>query len=76
MLQDLINRHCPIIIKQVKGKISPWLTTDLKQKMNHRDKLLKKAKRNNINIDWRYYKIERNRCTKLIKEAKQNFHIN
>ena len=70
------NRHCPIIKKQIRGKISPWLTTDLKQKMNHRDQLKRKAKRNNTDQDWNCYKKEKNRCTNLIREAKQNFHKN
>ena len=42
--------------------------------MNIRDKLLRKARRSNLEIDWSSYKNQRNRVTSLVKKCKNRFH--
>ena len=37
ILLQTFNKHAPLMSKRVKGKISPWLTTDIKYEMNSRD---------------------------------------
>ena len=44
--------------------------------MNIRDKLLRKARRSNYEIDWSSYKNQRNHVTSLVKKCKNRFYNN
>ena len=44
MLLGIFNKQVPIIEKKVKDKPSPWLTSELKKKINKRDKRLRKCR--------------------------------
>ena len=44
MLLDIFIKHASIIEKKVQGKPSPWFTSELKKKMNQRDKYLRKCR--------------------------------
>ena len=61
-----------MITKKVKGRLCPWITTKVKQEMNIRDKLLRKARRTNAENDWSKYKRQRNSVTSLVKKVKNN----
>ena len=60
--------------KKVKGRLSPWITNDVKSEMNLRDRLLTKARRKNLEIDWSSYKRQRNRVISLVKKCKNKYH--
>ena len=55
-LLEIFDRNAPFIVKRVKGKFSPWLTTEIRQMMNSRDKALRKARRNNDEALWQTFK--------------------
>ena len=44
MLLGIFNKQVPITEKKVKDKPSPWLTSELKKKINKRDKRLRKCR--------------------------------
>ena len=48
ILLEAFQKHTLIINKRVHGKPSPWLTSDLKSKMNTRDKLLRKMRKTKL----------------------------
>ena len=52
ILLNVLNNNAPFISKQVKGKPSPWLTTEIKRSMNSRDSKLRKAQISKNNSDW------------------------
>ena len=62
--------------KKVKGNICPWLTKDIKNKMNDRDKMLRKARKSMQEIDWSAYKLCRNRVQAQIKKCKNQYYKN
>ena len=68
------TKHAPLTAKKVKGKLSPWLTPEVKKQMNTRDKLLRKARRSNQEFDWSSYNNQRNHVTSLVKKCKNRFH--
>ena len=68
------DKHAPLITKKVKGKLSPWLTPEVKKQMNVRDKLLRKARQSKQEIDWSSYNNQRNRVTSLVKKCKSRYH--
>ena len=76
ILTSTFNRHAPIILKRVKGRHCPWLTPEIKQHMNRRDQILRKARKSNIKSDMLSYKALRNYCNILIRNAKSNYHKN
>ena len=69
-----LERHAPEIEKRVKGKSSPWLNREIKKEMNHRDQLLRKAKKSNLDTDWAAYKKKRNYVTNAIKRCRNFFY--
>ena len=76
ILQTVYNDFCPFITKKVKGKLSPWLTDDIKKLMNERDKLLRKYRStNNRPLKDQLkeqFKLKRNLVNSAIKTAKSN----
>ena len=44
VLTHIFQRHAPVIVRKVRGKPAPWLSTDVKNLMNERDKLLRKSR--------------------------------
>ena len=74
ILSTTFDLHAPFMTKNIKGKICPWLTIEIKACMNERDKMLRFARRNNTELNWKAYKNLRNRCTNLVKKAKQDHY--
>ena len=75
-LTAIINRHAPLKEKNVRGKLSPWLTTSLRNKMHERDYLLKVGRRTCSEKDWSIYKRARNNVTYSIRESKAQYFRN
>ena len=69
-LLAVFDKHAPIIQKRVKGSQSPWLSTDIKDVMNDRDKMLRRARKSKCEHDWTSYRHLRNQCTNKVKKAK------
>ena len=65
-----INHHAPIISKKVKGKISPWLTQEIKTQMNYRDYLHRKFLKSKLANDFDSFKVQRNKVNSLVRKAK------
>ena len=63
-------------MKQVKGRPCPWLNSEIKSQMNHRDRLLRKARKTNKEEDWSAYKLSRNRVTNNVRKTKNQYHRN
>ena len=61
------DHHAPNITKKVKGKPAPWLTDELKDLMNQRDKLLRKSRKSKTISDVAAYKRKRNQVNILEK---------
>lgn len=76
ILTSTFDHHAPIIEKHIRGKPSPWLTSELKSFMNDRDNLLKIARKSNKVDDFEKYKHKRNKVNLLIKKAKSTYHQN
>ena len=53
ILVSTLDKHAPMIEKQVKGKSCPWLSKQVKTEMNLRDGLLRKARKSNLDADWK-----------------------
>jgi hypothetical protein len=74
IITTCFNRHAPMITKRVKGSYCPWLTQDIKQLMNQRDKILRTFRKSKNEQSWNAYKLLRNSCTNAIRTARSNYH--
>ena len=72
-LKALYKQTCPFDKKKVKGRPCPWITAKIRHEMNTRDRLLRKARRTNTEIDWSNYKRQRNDVTSLVKKVKNSY---
>ena len=64
----------PKITKRIKGKPCPWLTADIKENMNKRDRLFRKSRRTKNFSDIKNYKTKRNEVSYLVRHAKQTYY--
>ena len=72
---EIANKHAPIRKRKVKSKSSPWISSELRQKMRKRDFLKKQAVKQNSHQMWNDYKKARNDVNASIREARTNFFI-
>ena len=72
--QQSIDTYAPLITKKIKGRLCPWLSSEVKSEMNLRDQLLRKACRTNREIDWSSYKRQRNKVNSLVKKCASNYY--
>ena len=56
----------------MKSKSSPWITSELRQKMRKRDFLRKQAVKQNSHQAWNDYKKARNEVNASINDSIQN----
>ena len=73
LLMSSIDKHAPVKHKRIGKKKSPWITSDLLQKMHKRDYLKKKAVQTNDQNYWRQYKVARNETNNTIKTQKRKY---
>ena len=76
ILTDVYNKHAPMITKRVKGKISPWLNSQIKAEMNNRDKLYRIFKNSRSESEFKKYKSQRNRLNVMVRKAKKEHFRN
>ena len=70
---EVVHKHAPMRKRKVKSKSSPWITSELRQKMRKRDFFKKQAIKQNSNQTWNDYKKARNEVNASIREATANF---
>ena len=76
ILTTAFSAVAPMIKKRVKGKPTPWLTSEIKEIMNNRDKLLRKYRKcKNPHIK-EEYKRQRNLVNTMLRKAKNNYTKN
>ena len=74
ILQQSIDKNAPLITKKIKGRLCPWMSSDVKSEMNLRDQLLRKARRTNREIDWSSYKRQRDKVNSQVNKCNRNYY--
>ena len=44
LISNIVNKHAPMFERKITGRDCPWLTSEIRSKINQRDYLLQKAK--------------------------------
>ena len=76
ILTEFFDRHAPFATKRTNTNISPWLTVELKNKINYRDALQRKFCRSKTTENYKKYKHKRNKVNNQMKRAKHSYNKN
>ena len=70
VLKSVIDKHVPLTKKKVQGRDCPWLTNEIRSKMNERDYLVRKARKTGKENNWSTYRRLRNAAARIIRYSK------
>ncbi|XP_048580104.1 uncharacterized protein LOC116603374 isoform X1 [Nematostella vectensis] len=73
---NVLDRHAPVQSKRKKAFNVPWLTREIKDLINNRDKLKRKAMVSKLRNDWDDFKASRNKVNIALRQAKSNYYRN
>ena len=74
ILNEIFDEYAPVTKKRLSGKPTPWLNIGIKQHMDRRDKLLRKARKSNSGHDWKLYKKLKTFCNNALRKSKRNYY--
>ena len=74
LFMNVVEHHLPVRTKRVRKKACPWITKEVVQLMNERDRLHRVAVNKNDSRAWSEYKVLRNRVTHMLKMCKANYY--
>ena len=73
-LEIIVDKCAPLRKARVRGRGSPWITSELKKQMHERDILIIKVIKSNDPAAWAKFKKQRNIVNKAVKQAKQFYY--
>ena len=73
LFNTICDNHAPWKEVKIKSQAPPWITSDIRLKMNRRFKLFKLAVSSKCPIKWSEYKKVRNDVTRSIRQAKTSY---
>jgi hypothetical protein len=71
---EVLDKHAPLQQKKDRSNKVPWITSEIKNLINKRDKLKRKTIISKSEIDWINYKTSRNQINIELTNAKQNYY--
>ena len=73
-LKDLVNRHLPMKKKHLRSNDGPFMNKRLRKEIMLRSRKRNAFNKNPIIDNWIQFKRQRNKCVKLVRQAKTNFY--
>ena len=73
MFKQICDNHAPFKRIKIRSKSDPWITNEIRRKMNYRYKLFKSAVSTKDETAWANYKKIRNEITADVRRAKAKF---
>ena len=70
---DIVNVHAPLKQVHVRGNQVPFMTETWRKAIRHRNMLWKRFSRERTDINYANYKIQRNKCTSLRRNAIKDY---
>ena len=71
---DVLDKHAPLQHKKTRSKKASWITNDIKNLMNTRDKFKRKAILTNNENDWLNFRLTRNKVNIKLRNAKKDYY--
>ena len=72
---DITNKHAPLRKYKVKGRVDPWFTDHLSDKIHESNLAGATARKSKSQYDWIHFRHLRNKCMSLIPKAKSDYYI-
>lgn len=69
----ILDKYAPERKMLVRGKFSPWLTSEVRMSMKKRNMLHKIAKKTNLVEDWKNFRKSRNTTNNLVTNSKKKY---
>ena len=73
-LTRIIDKHAPFKTIKVRGSHLPWITSDLLSSFRQRDKAWALYRMTKDRAHWESYRLLRNKCKTLTRNAKSNYY--
>ena len=73
---EVLNKHAPLQTKRIRSKNTPWVTNEIKNLINTRDSLKRKAVITKLETDWQNYKMTRNKVNIELRKTKRDYFSN
>jgi hypothetical protein len=74
IFMTVVDKHAPFKSKRVRNKNNPWMTPEIRTLLINRDKLKRNALISNDTDNWLHFKLARNKCSNMLKEAKRDYY--
>ena len=71
---DVLDKHAPLQHKKIRSIKAPWITNDIKNLMNTRDRFKRKAILTNNENDWLNFRTTRNKVNIKLRNAKKDYY--
>ena len=71
---DVLDKHAPLQHKKIRSKKAPWITNDIRNLMNTRDKFKRKAILTNNENDWLNFRLTRNKVNIKLRNVKKDYY--
>ena len=71
---DVLDKHAPLQHKKIRSKKARWITNDIKNLMNTRDRFKRKAILTNNENDWLNFRTTRNKVNIKLRNAKKDYY--
>ena len=72
---DILNEHAPLKQFQVRGNQVPFMNEQWSKAIRHRNRLWKQFIRERNDTNYATYKVQRNKCTSLRRNAIKNYFL-
>ncbi|MDW0176719.1 MAG: reverse transcriptase family protein, partial [Nitrososphaeraceae archaeon] len=69
----LYDKHAPLTRTRIKRKAAPWLNDIIRNLMAMRDRAKARYKANPVLEHWETFRVLRNRCTQMCRNAKKHY---
>ena len=71
---EVLDKHAPLQNKKIRTRRVPWITSSIKELINTRDMLKRKAIITNLKNDWLSYQRTRNKVNIELRNAKKDYY--
>ena len=71
---DVLDKHAPLQHKKIRSLNAPWITNDIKNLMNTRDRFKRKAILINNENDWLNFRTTRNKVNIKLRNAIKDYY--
>ena len=73
IIMELLDKHCPIKLRYVRGNESPFMAKELRKAIMKRSKLRNKVNKLRTLEAMNDYRKQRNFCTSLLRQTKRSY---